>query len=172
MIGMAGLNILPSSIVAGESIVESITGVTVTGYSLVYQFSATPPISVSCTGTTDWTLTVTPAQTLTMKPSIIRFAALHTNNSTNQTTCVDSGMFVVAASPLATSQYSAALVAVDAAILDYAGNANKSLTLGPMSITYRSLDELLNLRAFYKNEIAKDQSGRGGGPFAIFTRFQ
>lgn len=170
---MAELHILPTSIIAGESITATITGLDVSGFSLSYQFSATTPFSVDCVANGDsWELTVTPAQTLTMKAGIVRFAALLTNTTEGTTQAVDYGTLAVAASPLTVSQYEAALVAVDAAILGFAGNVNKRLSLGTMSVEYRSLDELLNLRYFYVNEIAKEKSGRSGGPFIIGTRFR
>lgn len=170
------LSILPSDIVAGESISESIPSTTVTGYSLAYHFSASTPITVACTasGTTAWTLIVTAAQTLLWKRGQVRFAGMLTNTSTGVVTCIDSGTIIVSASPLATSQYTAFVTAIDAAILTFGSNPNKRLSLGAMSIEYKSLEDLLGLRAWAQG-MANAETGNataGGGGFnRIYTRF-
>lgn len=175
--GMAdALSILPTDIVAGESISESIPSTTVTGYTLAYHFSASTPITVACvaSGTTAWTLLVTAAQTLLWKRGQVRYAGMLTNTSTGVVTCIDSGVINVAASPLATSQYTAFVTAIDAAILTFGSNPNKRLSLGAMSIEYKSLDDLLGLRAWAQS-MANAETGNataGGGGFnRIYTRF-
>lgn len=172
------LGLLPTSLVAGESIYVTVTGLSVTGYSLAYQFSAPNGTSatVSCTanGTTSWILNVPPATTLAFKFGAIRFAAMLTETATGKVECVDYGAISLAASPVATSQYSTALAAIETAIATYATNPNKRLQLGSMSIEYRSLDELIALRGYYKG-LVNAELGSGpatGGPYRIFTRFQ
>lgn len=170
------LSILPSDLVAGESISESIASSYVTGYTLSYQFAASTPITVACvaSGTTAWTLTVMAAQTLLWKRGTVRFAGMLTETSTGIVTCIDSGSIIVSASPLATSQYTAFVTAIDAAILTFASNPNKRLSLGAMSIEYKTLDELLGLRAWAQGmanaETGNNPAGAGGFN-RIYTRF-
>lgn len=166
------LHALPTSIVAGETLAATLTGVLTTGRSCSYQFASKTPLTVACTIVNGvFILTVSAAQTLILKSGIIRFAAFATTTATSVVECVDSGYLTVEASPLATSDYSAALTAVDAAIANYAANPNKRVALGAMSVEYRSLDELLALRAFYIGEIQRDISGAGTGPTRILARF-
>lgn len=170
------LSILPYSVVAGESISLSIPSTTVSGYTLSYQFSASTPITVACvaSGTTAWTLTVISAQTLVWKRGQVRFAGMLTNTSTGVVTCIDSGVITVEASPLATSQYTAFVTAIDAAILTFGSNPNKRVSLGAMSVEYKTLDDLLGLRAWAQG-MANSETGNttaGGGGFnRIYTRF-
>ena len=170
------LSILPDSVVAGESISVSVPSTTVTGYTLSYSFSASTPITVACvaSGTTAWTLTVTAAQTLVWKRGQVRFAGMLTNTSTGVVTCIDSGVITVEASPLATSQYTAFVTAIDAAILTFGSNPNKRVALGAMSVEYKTLDDLLGLRAWAQS-MANSETGNttaGGGGFnRIYTRF-
>jgi len=167
-------SILPTSLFAGESIVKTITGVTVTGYTLDYKFNCQPtPISVTCTGATTWTLTVTSVQTLLWQRGVVSFVAYLTNTSDGSVSVVDFGDIDVEASPMATSQYTAALAAVEAAILTYASNPNRKINVGSINIEYKDMNELLKLRAFYQSEIAK-QTGRGygGGVVTLSTRFR
>ena len=167
------LSILPTSITAGESFTATLTAtVTVTGRTCVYQFKAAVPFSVTCTDNgTRFILTVTAAQSLTFKAGNIYFAAFATTTSTGEVACVDSGYLTVAPNPLATSSYSTALAAVEAAIANYAANPNKRVSLGTMSLEYRDLDDLIALKSYYQSEIARDLTGRGNGPFRISPRF-
>ena len=168
------LGYLPARIVAGETIWIAdantlqgtqdiiITGISpADGYTLAYQFSAPTPISVSASANGDndgWTLTVTAAQTLLFGAGNINFVALATHTSSGKVYSVDTGTIYVEASPLAVSEYAAALVAIDAAILNFATGGQRSFTLGDMSVTYGSLSELLQLRAHYQYLIANDTS--------------
>jgi len=166
------LHVLPESIVAGESFTVTISGVSKTGRTCVYQFDAPTPFSVSCDATgSEFVLTLTGAQTLLLKSGPIRFVALAVTTEGGASECVDSGEICVEPSPLAVSQYAAALAAVEAAIAKYATNANRSLSIGDMSIQYRSLDELLSLRSFYLAEVERDRSGRRSGPTRLLARF-
>ena len=167
------LSILPTSITAGESFTATLPStVTVTGRTCVYQFKAPVPFSVTCAaGETQFVLSVTAAQSLTLKAGNIYFAAFATTTSTGAVACVDSGYLTVAPNPLATSSYSTALAAVEAAIANYAANPNKRVSLGTMSLEYRDLDDLIALKSYYQSEIARDLTGRGNGPFRISPRF-
>jgi hypothetical protein len=73
-----------------------------------------------------------------------------------------------------TSDYRAALAAVDAAIASFSSNPNHSITVGEIAITYKTLDDLLALRSYYAGLVAADE-GTGtaeAGKFArILTRF-
>lgn len=167
----AELSILPDSIVAGESFTVSVTGVQTTGHTLSYSFATATPFTVACAITDGvFVLTVTAVQSLTLKAGQVRFVGMLTTTSGGAVECIDSGYLTVEASPLATSSYTAALAAVEAAILTFASNPNRRVNLGTMSVEYKSLDELLSLRAFYKSEIQRDLTGTGSGPMRVYTR--
>lgn len=169
------LGYIPARVVAGETIwiaaantLQSAQDIVIagispaSGYTLAYQFAAPTPISVAASANgnnTGWTLTVTAAQTLLWRAGSLAFAALATD-SNGKVFAVDGGAINVVASPLATSQYAAALVLIDAAILTFATGAQRSFTLGDMSVTYGSLQELLDLRNHYRAEIARETSTR------------
>jgi len=164
------LGILPTTLIAGESINETLTGLTLSG-SLVYTFGATTPVEVTCTDDgTSFELAVSAIQTLTFGYGSIKYSAMQTVGAV--VSCVDYGTITVSASPSATSNYTATLAAVDTAIANYATNANKKIKVGEIEIEYRNLSELMSLRSFYSNLIAKD-TGRGarGGPYKIYSRF-
>jgi hypothetical protein len=168
---MLNAGFLPSRIVAGESIWlaaansaqdgEDLIFTDYTpagGYTLAYQFSAATPISVAGTANgadTGWTLTVTGAQTLLWRPGVIRFAGLVTHTASARIFAVDEGAIALAASPMATSEYAPVLSAIEAAILNYATNPRSSFSVDGMAISYGSLKELLDLRAVYKAEVAR-----------------
>lgn len=172
---MLNAGFLPSRIVAGESIWlaadnsaqdgEDLIFTDYTpagGYTLAYQFAASIPISIAATansGNTGWTLIVTGAQTLLWRPGVIRFAGLVTHTASARIFAVDEGAISVTASPMATSEYASVLTAIEAAILNYATNPSSSFSLDGMSINYGSLKELLDLRAVYKAEVAR-QTGK------------
>lgn len=167
------LSILPTSITAGESFTATLPAtVTVTGRTCVYQFKAPVPFSTTCAaGETQFVLSVTAAQSLTLKAGNIYFAAFATTISTGAVECVDSGYLTVEPNPLATSSYETALAAVEAAIANYAANPNKRVSLGTMSLEYRDLDDLIALKSYYQSEITRDLTGLGNGPFRISPRF-
>ena len=167
------LSILPTSITAGESFTATLPAtVDVTGRTCIYQFKCAVPFSVICTASaTQFTLSVSAAQSLTLKAGKIYFAAFATTTSTGAVECVDSGYLTVAPTPLATSSYETALAAVDVAIASYATNPNKRVNVGDISIEYRDLNDLIALKSYYQSEIARDLTGRGSGPFRISSRF-
>jgi len=171
--GMATeLNILPSDIVAGETIKETIT-VPSDCDSAVYQFASETPLSVALVEETGvWTLTVSSAQTMTFKRGSIRFIGLSTD-ADGLVTCFDSGVINVEASPMATSNYSAALTAIRTAIQNWGTSENKRVQLGDMSLEVKDLDDLLRLEDHYKRLVALDtgSSNCSGGPIRILTRF-
>jgi len=102
---------------------------------------------------------VTGAQTLLWRPSTIQFAGLVTHTASSRIFAVDEGTVDVTVSPMATSEYTATLVAIEAAILSYATDPNRSVALDGINVTYGSLQELLDLRALYKGEVAS-QTGK------------
>jgi len=164
------LNILPTSLMAGESINETIIGLTLSG-SVVYSFNSKVPVSVTCTeDETDFLLEVSGAETLTFKYGTLKYSAIQTIDGVS--VCVDYGQITVAASPAATSNYTAALAAVEAAILAYGSSANKRIKVDTIEIEYRDLSDLLSLKNYYSNLIAIDTGNPGaGGLFNIYSRF-
>jgi hypothetical protein len=166
------LNILPTDIIAGETIKKVIT-VPADADTVKYQFASVTPLEVEAVEETGvWTLTVTPAQTLTFKRGSIRFVGLSTD-ADDVVTCFDSGAISVEASPMATSDYQAALTLVQTAIKTWGTSENKRLQLGDMSVEVKDLDDLLRLEDYYKRLVAIDTgtSNYSGGPIRILTRF-
>lgn len=166
---------LPDCVVAGETIWIDATNTTQdkadlvftdylpTTHTLVYNFAAATPISVTASansGNTGWTLTVTAAQTLLWKAGLMRFTGLATHTSTSRVFAVDEGSISVTASPLAVSDYAAALTAIESAISNFATSPNRSFQLGDLSVTYASVEELLALRNFYRFEVSRETGGR------------
>ena len=113
--------------------------------------------------------TVSAAVTLALAASA-RWGVFATG-SDGSVSCVASGTLAVSK---LTSDYRAALAAVDAAIASFSSNPNRSITVGEIQITYKSLDDLLALRSYYAGLVAADE-GTGtaeAGKFAtILTRF-
>jgi len=142
------------------------------GYTLAYHFAGTTPVTVDAeanAGNTGWTLTVSAAETLTWKAGVVRFAAYVTHTASGRVFSVEGGQIAVIASPLATSSYSAALTACDAAISDYAANPHGSFSIDGMNVSYRSMDDLKKLREYLKSLIAEELGNR---PIRIIrTRF-
>lgn len=170
---MSERGLLPEFITAGESIwvsASSSIGVDIVipdytplTHSLSYQFAADTPIAVSAVANGDntgWTLDVTSAQTLVWKAGVVRFAALATNISTARVVTVDSGAIRVAASPLATSSWTAVVTACDAAILSFASNPNASFSVDGMSVSYRSMDDLISLRSYAQTMADQERGSR------------
>jgi hypothetical protein len=172
---MLTLGNLPSSIVAGETIWISASNTTQAtnadivlsdytpagGYTLAYKFAATTPITVSAAANgenTGWTLEVTAAQTLLWKAGTIRYAGYVTHTATGRVFAVDAGSIAVTASPLATSSWTAVVTACDAAILTYAANPHGSFTIDGVTVSFRSLSQLLDLRA-YAQTMADTETG-------------
>jgi len=167
---------LPTSVMAGETIwvaaantAQSSADIILPNYlpasfSLAYQFAAATPLTVAAAANGDddgWTLTVTAAQTLLWKAGVINFAAFVTELAvTARVFSVDAGFIRVAASPLAVSDYAAALTAIETAISTFSAGGIKAFSLGDMQITYNSVSELFDLRDFYKSESMKQLSTR------------
>lgn len=160
---MENAGIMPASIISGETIAVEINKPYYTaagGYTITYQFAAAAPVVVSAVADGAlWALTVTAAQTLLWRPGSLRFAGMATHTASGVVTAFDAGAITVSPSPMAASEYAAALTAIDAAIANYATNPRRSFALGSMSVTYASLHELLDLRAFYRAEVSM-QTGR------------
>ena len=169
---------LPSRIIAGETIWVSASNTAQdwsgtdlffdnylpATHALTYSFSAPTPISVTAVSNnmgTGWTLTVTAAQTLLWKSGQIRYTALATEVGENgKSFAVDSGVIVVDASPLAVSAYAAALTAIDAAIATHATDPQRSISIGDMSVTYDSVEELIALRQYVVWLVQQDTGKR------------
>lgn len=174
---MAELNLLPETLVAGETVSVAVSlplYTAASGWAVAYRFAATTPFSVSCTGGTDgaWTLALTSAQTLSLKTGGLRFDAIATQTvgkAVAQVVAVDSGTITVTASPLLVSQWEAVLTAVDAAIASWGTSNHRSMSIEGMSVSYRSLDELTRLRAFCVTQIRRETGNRG--PFIIRSMF-
>jgi hypothetical protein len=182
---MQNAGLLPSSVVAGETIWISSDNTTQNesdivlsdyspsdGYTLAYQFTGVTPATVAAeaNGTdTGWTLTIPAATTLTWKAGEIHFAGLVTHTATARVFAVDSGSIKVIASPLATSAWTDVIEKCDAAIADYAANPHGSFSVDGMQITYRSMDSLIKLRNF---AVSKRDEETGNRPRRIIrTRF-
>lgn len=172
---MENLGFLPDSVVGGETIwiaaantVQQsydivIAGISpASGYTLAYQFASQPtPISVSCVANAasdGWTLEVTGAQTLTWAPGPLSFVAIATKDS--KSFAVDSGTIRVTASPMRVSSWVAVLAAIDAAIAKYAANPNGTVNMGDMSVSYRSMNDLINMRGYAKQMLDRDTANR------------
>ena len=131
------------------------------GYALSYSFGASTPITVAAvanSGNTGWTLEVTAAQTLAWRAGSMQYNALVTHTATQRVYVVEFGTVRVLPSPLATSSWTAVVAACDAAMLTYSGNPNSSISVDGMTISYRSLENLTNLRAYAREmELAEKQ---------------
>jgi hypothetical protein len=163
-------------VVSGETIwisaanVDQATNydIIITNYSpadsdtLKYDFSADTPITVSGVanaGNDGWTLEVTAAQTLLWRGGTIQFAGYVTDTN-GRVFAVDSGAITVTPSPLATSDWTAVIAACDEAILAYAGNPNHSFVVQGITVTYRSMAELIQLRDYAKTREREDTGNR------------
>lgn len=63
--------------------------------------------------------------------------------------------------------------AIDKAIRTWGTNPNRSISVGEISVTYKSLDELLSIRAQYVQQAEAEEQGRAssGGVRAVEVRF-
>ena len=104
-------NILPTELVAGETISKTITMADYpasSGWAVSYRFATPTPLTQACTGGTAgaWVLALSSAQTLTIPSGRIRFDAMATQTvgeAVAQVVAVDSGVIIVTASPLLVS---------------------------------------------------------------------
>jgi hypothetical protein len=171
---MAGtLSILPDTLTAGETLSVTVTVLGYTpddGYTLAYRFAAPTPITAA--GVDDeaggWTVTLTATQTLTLTAGLLAFDALVTKAGVS--TAVDRGSIRVLPSPLTVSKWQSVLTSTDAAIATWGSNENRSFSVDGMSLSYKSLDELLHLRAVCIREIKRDTGIRR--PYRILSRFE
>jgi len=172
---MENAGFLPARIVAGESIyvaaantLQEWAGNDITfddftppTATLAYQFAASTPVSVAAVangGNTGWTLEVPGATTLLWAPGRITFVGIATVSG--RTYAVDEGYIEVAASPLRVSAWVAVLASVDAAIASYAETPRGSISVNGMSVSFRSLSDLTNLRDYIKARLAEDSASR------------
>jgi len=152
------LNIMPDQVTAGESLAVKVVLTDQTpagGWSLAYRFAASNPITA--TGTVDgdgWMITLSPAQTITLTPGPMLFDAIA--SKADIAIAVDRGTILVLSSPAAVPKWKTILDSIDAAIAGYASNPNRSIGMGDMQVTYRSLEELKNLRAYAVSMLRKE----------------
>jgi hypothetical protein len=182
---MQELGYIPASIVGGESIwiaaantAQSRTDIIIDGfapadgYALAYQFAASTPFSVTASAngdSTGWTLDVTGAQTLAMRPGRVPFVGIITKTDGGRTFAVDCGGVYVTASPMRVSAWVAVLAAIDAAMLTVASNPSGSVSVDGMSVTYRGASDLVSIRDYAQDQLNRDSGRRM--PSRILTRF-
>lgn len=170
---MARATEMPTTLTAGETIAADLTISDYSpadGYTISFRFGGAAPFAVAGVSALDgaaWALDVTSAATATMGRGRVAWDALATKDGVS--TVADSGAISVTASPLTVSRYVATLAAVETAIANYATSTKRSFSVDGISTTYRDLDELLNLRAFLKREIAHESGARRSS--VILTRF-
>ena len=169
--------IMPTELVAGETISEILTisdYPVEDGWAVSYRFATPTPITQACTGGEAgvWAITLSSAQTLTIPSGRIRFDALATQTvgeTVAQVVAVDSGVIQVTASPLTVSKWSAVLASVEAAIATWGTSDQRSMSIEGMSVSYRSIDELLKLRAFCTQQIQRETGNKR--PHILRSRF-
>jgi hypothetical protein len=176
------LGVIPSRIVAGASLWVAAANTTqdsediiiddytpAGGYTLAYQFAAPTPLSVAAvanSGNTGWTLEVTGAQTLAWGAGRIPYVGIATivvsagPPEVTRTFPVDQGVILVDASPMRVSAWAAVVASCDAAIATYAANPNGSLSIEGMSVSYRSLSQLTDLRDYATYRLQQDTASR------------
>ena len=170
---MARATEMPTTLTAGETIAADLTISDYSpadGYTISFRFGGAVPFAVAGVSALDgaaWALDVTSAATATMGRGRVSWDALATKDGVS--TVVGNGTITVNASPLTVSRYVATLAAVETAIANYATSTKRSFSVDGISTTYRDLDELLNLRAFLKREIAQESGARRSS--VILTRF-
>ena len=131
------------------------------GYALAYSFAASTPITVTAVANganTGWTLEVSGAQTLAFPIGDVAYTGVATIST--RSFVVDQGVIKVDASPLRVSSWVAVLAQVDAAIATYAGSPNSSMSIEGMSVSYRSMDQLMALRDYVNHRLQMDSSKR------------
>lgn len=157
-----------TAIYAGETLTVSVPVPTGT-VSAEVRITGGAVVALAVDGAGNATGTISAAVTLAL-PAAVRWGVFATG-ADGSVSCAVSGTLSVAK---LTSDYRAALAAVDAAIASFSSNPNRSITVGEIQITYKSLDDLLALRSYYAGLVAADE-GTGAdaaGKFArILTRF-
>ena len=170
---MARLTEMPTTLTAGETIAVDLIISDYApndGYTASFRFGADTPFSVAGVSALDgtaWAVDVSSAATLAISRGRVRWDCVATADGVSSV--VASGSIVVSPSPLITSRYVATLASVETAIAQFATSPNRSFSVDGVSKTYRDLDELLNLRAFLKREIALDRGV--SRPSIILSRF-
>ena len=158
-----------AAIYAGETIAVSVPVPTGTVAADV-RITGGQSVTLALDGAGNATGTISAAVTLAL-PASARLGVFATG-ADGGVSCVASGTLAVSK---LTSDYRAALAAVDAAIASFGSNPNRSITVGEISITYKSLDDLLALRSYYAGLVAADEgtgAADAAGKFStILTRF-
>ena len=157
------LELLPGRIHGGETIKVSIT---ISGYipathTLSYHFAAAVATTVPATENgLGWTLTVPADTTVQWGSGHVPFVGMATAKDTDAiVTAVDEGRILVTASPAFTAWANTALVAIEAAILDRATDAQSNMAIGDMSIGHMRVDELIKMRDWLKSEVIRQRQG-------------
>lgn len=170
------LNLIPETLTAGESLSVSVSVSDYKpsdGWALVYKF-VYGVSSITANGNEDaeidgWTVELTPAETLSIPSGTISFHAFAQKSSESviiESHCVDAGTIQVKS---LVSKWSAVLESVEAAIASWGTSDQRSMSIEGMSVSYRSIEELLHLRAFCTQQIKKELGRKG--PHLLRTRF-
>jgi len=99
-------------------------------------------------------VTVPASSTLAWTPGPIRFVGMATKAGV--ATCIDSGVLTLIANPALPAPSAATLAAIDAAIATYAANPHQSISVDGVSTSFRSLSDLMDLRAHYADRVARE----------------
>ena len=101
---------------------------------------------------------------------IVRWVAYATAEDGTKTAIASGAIYV---RPLR-SKYRAVVEAIDEQIQAWGSNPNQSISVGEINITYKTLDDLIGLRAYYEGKAKADEGGGaagGAGPRIMKVRF-
>lgn len=165
------LEILPTELTAGETLSVDVVldGKTpADGWSLKYTFANSGgSIEVNATELDDdsgWNIALTSSQTVVFESGPLFFSGLAIKET--EAVAVDSGEIAVLS---LTSKWTVVLASVEAAIATWGTSDQRSMTIEGMSVSFRSIDELLTLRAFCIRQI--DRQRRRAGRRVILSTF-
>ena len=114
-----------------------------------------------------WTATAT-AATLAGFSGATRWIAYAT--TPGGTEAIDSGEIY---SRALVSKYRAVVAAIETALQNWGNNPNQSISVGEISISYKSYDDLLAILAYWRNRVKADEEGKqpAGGVQFMKVRF-
>ena len=114
-----------------------------------------------------WTATAT-AATLAGFSGATRWIAYAT--TPGGTEAIDSGEIYIRA---LVSKYRAVVAAIETALQNWGNNPNQSISVGEISISYKSYDDLLAILAYWRNRVKADEEGKqpAGGVQFMKVRF-
>ena len=71
------------------------------------------------------------------------------------------------------SKYRAVVAAIETALQNWGNNPNQSISVGEISISYKSYDDLLAILAYWRNRVKADEEGTqpAGGVQFMKVRF-